>query len=157
MFYLVVYADRPFVFISVIFPFKFLRALAIRKKHIPVRFLVREPRNSHNKSELIRARIRVATTESNYYLLIFTGGNGACSPRRDRMLNNMGTFYKRLSIGYGWNWKNTYVGRRAAILQNNVFQKYCAAFVSCLRRRGQRENAKEKGLQGGEKRAAWSA
>lgn len=46
--------------------------------------------------ERVRARTpRQQQRGPNYYLLIFTGANGARARWRDRMLNNMGTFYKR--------------------------------------------------------------
>lgn len=65
----------------------------------------------------------------NYYLLIFTkrGDDGVCSPRRDRMLNNMGTFYKRPRAAFYRprpELEKCLCGSASTPPRNNVFQKY---------------------------------
>lgn len=55
---------------------------------------------------------------------------------RDRMLNNMGTFYKRavrLSIGHGRNWKNAYVGQHRRYRRREImYFRNIAAFSLLL-------------------------
>lgn len=137
----------------------FLRIFLLWKKNIRTRCILSSAEVEKFARQIGRKIVSTyggcSNGQSNYYLLILIGNdnsNGTRSPtRRDRMLNNMGTFYKRavrLSIGHGRNWKNAYVGQHRRYRRHEImYFRNIAAFslflVSCLRGSGERMLEKE--------------
>lgn len=102
--------DRLFIFISIIFPRKYPSDLSPGKKY-PYVVLSRTGAEKLARRTRRKKKMKIANIYTSVYgerekvcdngpQLLFTnvhqrGGDGKRSPRRDQMLNNIGTFYKR--------------------------------------------------------------
>lgn len=150
--------DRLFIFISIIFPRKYPSDLSPGKKY-PYIVLSRTGAEKLAPRTRRKKKIKIANTYGRIHTphvcgerekvcdngpqLLFTnfhqrGDDGKRSPWCDRMLNNIGTFYKRPRAAFYRprpELEKCLCGSASTPPRNNVFQKSPLSFLACAEAR----------------------